>query len=382
MSLFKARDWWSTILGEKEEFDQGCLCVANVDNSGSGQDKVIVGSYKGYLRIFNPHPVKPGDEVQPEDLLLEVQLREPILQVEVGKFVSGTEGLHLAVLHCQKLCVYAVSGTQGNVEHGNQYQIKLMYEHNLQRTACNMTYGPFGGVKDQDAFWDAKSRKMIVNVEGKKETRSQWRQGEVVWEEYGDTVWLSRDGLRKAKVQLEMNLVRGTMNNKKGLYRYTNQKGKIKGSNTVELVTVDKWKAEELNNFLSVFTGSGIECTLSKFADDTKLCGEIGTHKGWDTIQRHLDKFGKWAHGNLTKFKKSKHKCSKLSIAMFEKSSKVGQTLAWMSKDLVLKLRISDVDNGIGCTLSKFADDTKLYGAIDTPEGWDTIQRHLDKPEN
>lgn len=38
-------------------------------------------------------------------------------------------------------------GTLGNVEHGNQYQIKLMYEHNLQRTACNMTYGPFGGVK-------------------------------------------------------------------------------------------------------------------------------------------------------------------------------------------------------------------------------------------
>uniref|UniRef100_A0A8C3KFU1 Bardet-Biedl syndrome 9 n=1 Tax=Calidris pygmaea TaxID=425635 RepID=A0A8C3KFU1_9CHAR len=150
MSLFKARDWWSTILGEKEEFDQGCLCVADVDNSGSGQDKIIVGSYMGYLRIFNPHPVKPGEGIQPEDLLLEVQLREPILQVEVGKFVSGTEGLHLAVLHCRKLCVYAVSGTLGNVEHGNQYQIKLMYEHNLQRTACNMTYGPFGGVKGRD----------------------------------------------------------------------------------------------------------------------------------------------------------------------------------------------------------------------------------------
>ncbi|XP_035172837.1 protein PTHB1 isoform X2 [Oxyura jamaicensis] len=148
MSLFKARDWWSTTLGEKEEFDQGCLCVADVDNSG--QDKIIVGSYMGYLRIFHPHPVKPGDDVQAEDLLLEVQLQEPILQVEVGKFVSGTEGLHLAVLHCRKLCVYSVSGTQGNVEHGNQYQMKLMYEHNLQRTACNMTYGPFGGVKGRD----------------------------------------------------------------------------------------------------------------------------------------------------------------------------------------------------------------------------------------
>uniref|UniRef100_A0A674J2B6 Bardet-Biedl syndrome 9 n=1 Tax=Terrapene triunguis TaxID=2587831 RepID=A0A674J2B6_9SAUR len=150
MSLFKARDWWSTALGEKEEFDQGCLCVADVDNSGSGQDKITVGSYMGYLRIFNPHPVKPGDGMQAEDLLLEVQLRDPILQVEVGKFVSGTELLHLAVLHCRKLCVYAVSGTLGNVEHGNQYHVKLMYEHNLQRTACNMTYGPFGGVKGRD----------------------------------------------------------------------------------------------------------------------------------------------------------------------------------------------------------------------------------------
>ncbi|XP_035554248.1 protein PTHB1 isoform X2 [Canis lupus dingo] len=147
MSLFKARDWWSTVLGEKEEFDQGCLCLADVDNTGNGQDKIIVGSFMGYLRIFNPHPVKTGDGAQAEDLLLEVHLRDPILQVEVGKFVSGTEMLHLAVLHSRKLCVYSVSGTLGNVEHGNQYQIKLMYEHNLQRTACNMTYGSFGGVK-------------------------------------------------------------------------------------------------------------------------------------------------------------------------------------------------------------------------------------------
>ncbi|EHA97504.1 Protein PTHB1 [Heterocephalus glaber] len=150
MSLFKARDWWSTVLGEKEEYDQGCLCLADVDNSENGQDKIIVGSFMGYLRIFNPRPVKTGDGAQAEDLLLEVHLRDPILQVEVGKFVSGTEMLHLAVLHSRKLCVYFVSGTLGNVEHGNQYQIKLMYEHHLQRTACNMTYGPFGGVKGRD----------------------------------------------------------------------------------------------------------------------------------------------------------------------------------------------------------------------------------------
>ncbi|XP_038566439.1 protein PTHB1 isoform X2 [Micropterus salmoides] len=146
MSLFKARDWWSAVLGEGEEFDQGCLCVGDVDNSGTGHDKVVVGSYMGMLRIFSPHADKSSEGVPVEAQLLEVQLQNAIIQVEVGKFVSCSELLHLAVLHPRKLSVYSVSGTAGNVEHGDQYQLKLVYEHNLQRTACNMTYGTFGGV--------------------------------------------------------------------------------------------------------------------------------------------------------------------------------------------------------------------------------------------
>ncbi|KAJ8290864.1 hypothetical protein GJAV_G00018490 [Gymnothorax javanicus] len=145
MSLFKARDWWSVTLGQGEEFDQGCLCVGDVDNSGTGHDKIVVGSYMGILRIFQPRSAGSGDS-QAEDQLLEVQLKDPIIQVEVGKFVSCSDLLHLAVLHPRKLSVYAITGTAGNVEHGDQYQLRLVYEHNLQRTACNMTYGPFGGV--------------------------------------------------------------------------------------------------------------------------------------------------------------------------------------------------------------------------------------------
>ena len=36
MSLFKAREWWSTRVGDGEEFDFGCLCVANIDNHSNG----------------------------------------------------------------------------------------------------------------------------------------------------------------------------------------------------------------------------------------------------------------------------------------------------------------------------------------------------------
>ncbi|XP_039592192.1 protein PTHB1 isoform X2 [Polypterus senegalus] len=150
MSLFKAREWWSATLGHDEEFDQGCLCIADIDNSGKGQDKIIVGSYMGFLRIFSPHPSKHGESMVPQDQMLEVQLKDSIIQIEVGKYVSGTELLHLAVLHPRKLAVFSVFGIAGTVEHGNQYQLRLVYEHNLQRTACNMVSGPFGGVKGRD----------------------------------------------------------------------------------------------------------------------------------------------------------------------------------------------------------------------------------------
>jgi len=51
---------------------------------------------------------------------------------------------------------------------------------------------------------------------------------------------------------------------------------------------------------------SGIECTLCKFANDTKLHGEVDMLKGRDAIQR--DRLERWASTNLMKFNKAKCK--------------------------------------------------------------------------
>ena len=65
-------------------------------------------------------------------------------------------------------------------------------------------------------------------MKSKKKMHRQWneRQGRL-WEEHKEAARLCTDAERKAKIQLELNFPRNAKKNKKGFYRYLNQKRKV-----------------------------------------------------------------------------------------------------------------------------------------------------------
>ncbi|GAB0208675.1 mitochondrial enolase superfamily member 1 [Grus japonensis] len=103
---------------------------------------------------------------------------------------------------------------------------------------------------------------LLGKVKQRKVDYRGWKQGQVAWEEYRETVRAARDQVRKAKALIEISLARDVKDNKKSFYRYVRDKRRTRENvgplwnETGDLVTQDMEKAEVLNDFFaSVFTG-------------------------------------------------------------------------------------------------------------------------------
>jgi len=77
----------------------------------------------------------------------------------------------------------------------------------------------------------------------------------------------------------------------------------------------------------NIFVGdmdSGTECTLSKVADNTKLCGAVDMLEGTDAIQRDQDRLERWVHAKLVKINKTKCKVLHMGLGNLKHKYRLG----------------------------------------------------------
>ncbi|KAK4828721.1 hypothetical protein QYF61_000712 [Mycteria americana] len=142
--------------------------------------------------------------------------------------------------------------------------------------------------------------------------------------------------------------------------------------------SMSRWRSvmSVLFNIFINDTDSEIKCTLSKFADDTKLSGAVDTPEGRDVIQRDLDKLEKWTCVNLMRFNKAKCRVLHLGRGNPCFQYRLGDDVIESSpaeKDLGVQMDEKlDANRILGCIKSSVASRSRevvlpLYSALVRP---------------